>query len=368
MSTFTDAGSTENGTADDRQAVASTASTPFHLSLNVANLGRSVDFFRHLFDLAPAKQRDDYAKFEVANPPLVLSLQPFEASAAARLNHLGIRLADSAQLVELQRRLEAEGIPCQREEGVACCYSRQTKFWVTDPDNNLWELYTVEEDLECRSVGQLPMVQQLEQAPRRPGPAPAVWVHRLGEPVVARLRLASSCVDEVLLQGSFNGPLAVEERAALLGEVRRMLKPGGQLTVHGLSADRTIANVGGRLPGPAAAVSYVPAAGELIADLEGTGFEGIHFSKLDDSVCFTLDDCGLRETLIVAYRPVEISASAPATHAVLYKGPFRSLQDDCDRDFRRGQWTQVDESTWERLKASAIADQFLFRAETSPTR
>ena len=48
----------------------------FHLSLNVADLPRSVAFYRKLFGIEPAKQRPDYAKFEPDNPPLVLSLEP----------------------------------------------------------------------------------------------------------------------------------------------------------------------------------------------------------------------------------------------------------------------------------------------------
>ena len=48
----------------------------FHLSLNVADLKRSVEFFRVLFGMAPAKLRPDYAKFEPDEPPLVLSLEP----------------------------------------------------------------------------------------------------------------------------------------------------------------------------------------------------------------------------------------------------------------------------------------------------
>ena len=46
----------------------------FHLSLNVADLGRSVAFYRILFGVDPAKLRGDYAKFELDDPPLVLSL------------------------------------------------------------------------------------------------------------------------------------------------------------------------------------------------------------------------------------------------------------------------------------------------------
>ena len=44
----------------------------FHVSLNVAHLERSVDFFRMLFGVEPAKHRPDYAKFETSAPPLVL--------------------------------------------------------------------------------------------------------------------------------------------------------------------------------------------------------------------------------------------------------------------------------------------------------
>ncbi len=43
----------------------------FHTSLNVSDLGRSIDFYRVLFGLEPAKRRADYAKFEVPAPPLV---------------------------------------------------------------------------------------------------------------------------------------------------------------------------------------------------------------------------------------------------------------------------------------------------------
>ena len=37
----------------------------FHLSLNVTDLARSLDFYRVLFGMEPAKVRADYAKFEL---------------------------------------------------------------------------------------------------------------------------------------------------------------------------------------------------------------------------------------------------------------------------------------------------------------
>ena len=44
----------------------------FHLSLNVGNLGRALEFYRVLLGCEPAKRRPDYAKFELDDPPLVL--------------------------------------------------------------------------------------------------------------------------------------------------------------------------------------------------------------------------------------------------------------------------------------------------------
>jgi Glyoxalase/Bleomycin resistance protein/Dioxygenase superfamily len=66
----------------------------FHLSLNVDDLKRSIEFFSVLFDAPPAKNLDDYAKFEVAEPPLVLSLAPHRVPRGGKLNHLGFRLLD----------------------------------------------------------------------------------------------------------------------------------------------------------------------------------------------------------------------------------------------------------------------------------
>jgi catechol 2,3-dioxygenase-like lactoylglutathione lyase family enzyme len=126
----------------------------FHLSLNVADLDRSVAFYRILFGREPAKCRTDYAKFELDDPPLVLSLEPNATGGGGVLNHLGFRMPDAAALVAVQIRLEKAGIRTRREEGIECCYARQTKFWVLDPEQTLWEIYTLDEDIDHRGTGQ----------------------------------------------------------------------------------------------------------------------------------------------------------------------------------------------------------------------
>lgn len=129
----------------------------FHLSIDVSDIGRSVDFFRLLFGCDPAKVKPDYAKFEPVDPALVLSLEKRPSVSPGRLNHAGIRVQNAEQLVAIQRRLEEGGVRTVREDGVECCYAKQTKFWAPDPDGTMWEIYVLESDTPTRGTGAVPL-------------------------------------------------------------------------------------------------------------------------------------------------------------------------------------------------------------------
>ncbi len=325
----------------------------FHLSLNVSDLHRSVKFYRTLFGVEPAKQRGDYAKFELDDPPLVLSLEPTPRGAGGPLNHLGFRLPEVAALVAMQERLERAGIRSQREEGVECCYARQTKFWVTDPDNTLWEIYTLDGDIDHRGPG-----QSLE-AMRPPQPEPAapatVWEHIMIQPVPASLPLADNSADEVRLRGTFNVPLADDVRRHLLDEVRRVLKPGGKLFVHVLTGDRPLTGAP-QLPGPAALVQAVPLESAPARWLEEKGFIGVEMVKFDASPCFVRDGVQMRETQVIAWKPNPADGAVSA----LYKGPFQKLVDDSGTGYQRGERVRTTAANAERLRSGPMAGQFLF--------
>jgi catechol 2,3-dioxygenase-like lactoylglutathione lyase family enzyme len=124
----------------------------FHVSLNAAHLPKAVKFYQALFGVEPVKNHMDYVKFELANPPLVLSIKPQNMGRGGTLNHLGFRVANAEQLVEVQRRLESAGFRTGRQDGVECCYARQTKFWVADPDGTLWEIYVLEGDIDHKGT------------------------------------------------------------------------------------------------------------------------------------------------------------------------------------------------------------------------
>lgn len=120
-----------------------------HISLKVRDLSRSVDFYRRFFG-EPAKLKPDYAKFVTRDPEIHLALgsglqTPSEAGA---LSHLGIRVGSVDEVVHWKSGLRARGLETEDEERSECCYALQDKFWLTDPDGNRWEVYTVLEDVE----------------------------------------------------------------------------------------------------------------------------------------------------------------------------------------------------------------------------
>jgi catechol 2,3-dioxygenase-like lactoylglutathione lyase family enzyme len=120
-----------------------------HLSLNVADLDRSLAFYQAFFGLAPHKVRPGYANFDVAEPPLKLALNEHPVGGdGGRLSHLGIQVETPAQVLAAKERLQAAGLATFDETDTTCCYAKQDKIWVHDPDGNAWEVYVITDDLE----------------------------------------------------------------------------------------------------------------------------------------------------------------------------------------------------------------------------
>jgi catechol 2,3-dioxygenase-like lactoylglutathione lyase family enzyme len=118
------------------------------LALNVTDLDEAVGFYSKLFQTEPAKRRPGYANFAVADPPLKLVL--FENPAqAGTLNHLGVEVSTSDEVVTATRRLAAAGLSTEVEDGVTCCHALQDKVWVAGADTR-WEVYTVLADAPLR--------------------------------------------------------------------------------------------------------------------------------------------------------------------------------------------------------------------------
>lgn len=115
------------------------------LALNVSNLEESVAFYTNLFGVEPAKVKPGYANFAVAEPPLKLVLME-NSEAGGSINHLGVEVENTEEVERWEAKLAASEMNPKAQKNNTCCYAKQDKFWVADPDRAPWEIYTVLED------------------------------------------------------------------------------------------------------------------------------------------------------------------------------------------------------------------------------
>lgn len=118
-----------------------------HVSINVRNVEASTDFYRRMLGIEPSKVRPGYAKFDVQNPPVNLALNELPAlSGPGALSHLGIQVGSTDDVLATRLRWERVGLVTRDEMQTSCCYAKQDKTWVRDPDGNEWEVFVVLED------------------------------------------------------------------------------------------------------------------------------------------------------------------------------------------------------------------------------
>lgn len=119
-----------------------------HISLNVSNVRESIEFYKKMFGVEPFKVKSDYAKFDIANPPLNLAMNQTTFKKGGALSHLGLQVETTAEVLEIGKRWVENGLKTLDEMNTDCCYALQDKTWVTDPDGNSWEVFTVLDDMD----------------------------------------------------------------------------------------------------------------------------------------------------------------------------------------------------------------------------
>jgi catechol 2,3-dioxygenase-like lactoylglutathione lyase family enzyme len=72
------------------------------LALRVPDLAASIAFYTKLFGTEPAKLRDGYANFAIAEPPLKLVLFQGDTAEDTRLDHLGVEVDTTTAVTDAE--------------------------------------------------------------------------------------------------------------------------------------------------------------------------------------------------------------------------------------------------------------------------
>jgi catechol 2,3-dioxygenase-like lactoylglutathione lyase family enzyme len=331
---------------------AARAAVTFHLSLNTANLKRAVEFGRVLFGREPAKLHDDYAKFEIADPAVILSLVPQTPASGTPRGQFGITVDDPATLAELRARLERAEVvfhPRRNEAG------EPASIDIADPDGNNWRFALAESADAPMPLSTVPLTMA-------DADEPVLWEHCVTHPLPARIPFDGNAA-EIRLTGSFNAASLADRCGWLASEAFRALKPGGKIVLHGLMADREITGPPPTLPGLAAMVSRVPSLAEPLAILKKAGFVDLHFVKLTETPWFMHQGIGLREVKLVGRKP---ERPGRATRIVMYKGPFAEFVDDQGQTYVRGERVAVSPARSDALRQGSAGENFAFIAPEVP--
>ena len=110
-----------------------------HISLTVADLDQSINFYTTLLGHAPTTQKPDYAKWMLDDPRVNLSLSTHGTDYG--FDHLGLQVEDAAEFETVSDRATRAADDVFEQPDVTCCYARSSKAWVRDPDGVAWESF-----------------------------------------------------------------------------------------------------------------------------------------------------------------------------------------------------------------------------------
>lgn len=162
---------------------------------------------------------------------------------------------------------------------------------------------------------------------------------------MAKLRATAPLVADrsvdVVVSNCVLNLVGAEQKGPLFAEIFRVLKPGGRAVISDIVSDEDV-------PEPlrrdrelwSGCISGALREDRFLAAFEDAGFYGLELVVRQAEPWRVVEGLEFRSVTVVAYRGDE-GPCLDQGHAVVYRGPFRQVEDDDDHVLRRGAWTAV---------------------------
>ncbi len=155
-----------------------------------------------------------------------------------------------------------------------------------------------------------------------------------------------------------------QDRQQLLAKVFRVLKPGGRAAISDIVADEDVPEHLQRDPAMwSGCISGAFREDRFLAAFEHAGFYGIQLAKRESEPWQTVEGIAFRAVTVLAYKG-KPDVGGDGVQELIYRGPFKQVEDDEGNRFPRGQRITVCDKTFRQLQAEPYSGSF---AVVSPT-
>ena len=110
-----------------------------HVSMKVNDLEKAIVFYSRLFKQDPEILREDYAKWDVADPAVNFVIEA--GGDRTGIDHFGIQAESETDLNILADRVRDSGRPFLDIEPATCCFAKTDKAWVRGMAGERWEVF-----------------------------------------------------------------------------------------------------------------------------------------------------------------------------------------------------------------------------------
>lgn len=180
----------------------------------------------------------------------------------------------------------------------------------------------------------------------------------LDNPDATEPMIADNSVDLVLSNCVLN-LVNDSDKKQLVGEIFRVVKPGGRIAISDIVADETIPEKLKLDPALwSGCISGSFLEDEFLDSFKQAGFLAVKCDKWDAEPWQVVEGIEFRSVTITAVKGADV-ACIDKGHAVIYKGPYAETTDDEGHVFYRGKRMAVCERTYHFLTDGPYADDFI---------